>query len=152
VTPEEIRQGTSGGLYKTPTSRAAEIAKRLASVIASLLNVEPFQSWMEKNYEAVVTEIADALQQYAEEQAKEALSDEIRTGAQLMMQMSEEMRKVKAKEAIDEIKNKAHAEGYAKGIEDAARIVDRQNSGEELCAEGVAERIRALGEKEGTEK
>lgn len=35
-------------------------------------------------------------------------------------------------------------EAFNRGVEEAAKIVDRHESGIELCAEGVADRIRAL--------
>lgn len=34
-------------------------------------------------------------------------------------------------------------DGYRQGLEEAAKIVDRHERGIELCAEGVADRIRA---------
>ena len=46
---------------------------------------------------------------------------------------------------IDSVRNIAENEA----LERAAVIVDRHNSGIELCAEGVAERIRSLKHKEG---
>lgn len=108
------------------TTKGSTGPEERAEVIFSMFAERNSRPEKRSAYSDMVKLIAAHLRAYGEEEFKrgltEAILNELRTGAQLSAEISEEMRKAKFEEFVDGIEKIASADGFRRGVEEAAVV------------------------------